>query len=156
MSAVSNYIEGLLRGGQHHFATEDVVVALGGGRSAVVRALARLRAKGEVATPQRGFYVVVPPEYRSLGCLPPEQFVPQLMEWAGGPYYIALLSAAAFHGAAHHRPQRAQVMVRKPRSPIVCGHVRVDFHVRAGIEEVAVVVRGERERGGGGGGASGT
>ena len=31
----------------------------------------------------RGFCVIVPPEYRRLGCLPPEQFVLQLMEHHG-------------------------------------------------------------------------
>jgi hypothetical protein len=59
----------------------------------------------------RGFHVIVPPEYRSLGCLPPEQFAPALMETLGMPYYAGLLSAAQFHGAAHQRPQVFQVVV---------------------------------------------
>lgn len=52
---------------------------------------------------------------------------------------MALLSAAAYHGAAHQRPQRFQVMVRSPRAPIACGQVYVDFHVRSNLERTAVV-----------------
>jgi len=44
--------------------------------------------------PYRGFYVIVSPEYRSLGCRPAEQFIPDLMEYLGEVYYAGLLSAA--------------------------------------------------------------
>ena len=139
MGVFIDYIQGLLQRGQHHFTTEDAVEALGGDRRSVARALGRLKAKGELATPQRGFYVVVPPQYRMLGCLPAEQFVPQLMDRMEEPYHVALLSAAQFHGAAHHKPQRFQVMVRRQRSSIECGQVCVDFHVRRDLERAAVV-----------------
>jgi len=43
--------------------------------------LSRLAAKGAIASPAREFYLIVPPEYRGLGCLPAEQFVPALMEF---------------------------------------------------------------------------
>lgn len=38
---------------------------------------------------------------------------------------MGLLSAAQYHGAAHHRPQEAQVMVAKSRRPIVADAVLV-------------------------------
>jgi predicted transcriptional regulator of viral defense system len=139
MSVVAKYINGLLEIGQHHFTTEEAMRAVGGERSAISRALKRLISKGELASPHRSFYVVVPPEYRVLGCLPPEQFVPQLMEKTGDLYHVALLSAAQFHGAAHHKPQRFQVMVGKPRASIECGRIRVDFFVRRDIDHVSTV-----------------
>ena len=77
---------------------------LGVSAAAARQALSRLAAKREIASPARGFYVVVPPEYRRLGCLPADQFIPSLMEHRKIPYYVALLSAAQYHGAAHHRP----------------------------------------------------
>ena len=43
------------------------------------------------------------------------------------PYYVALLSAAAYHGAAHQKPQVFQVMIPKARRGLECGGVRVDF-----------------------------
>lgn len=87
-------------------------------------ALRRLARKAAIAPPARGFHVIIPPEYRRLGCLPPEQFIPQLMAARGLVYYVSLLSAAKLHGAAHHRPQQFQVMVERPRPPIICGQVR--------------------------------
>ena len=139
MSAVASYIKRLLRQGQHHFTTEDAVRALDGERKPIARALRRLIEKGELASPMRGFYVAVPPEYTAIGCLPAEQFIPQLMATLGEPYYVGLLSAAQLHGAAHHRPQRFQVMVPGPRSSIECGRVAVDFHVRKDLARVATV-----------------
>jgi predicted transcriptional regulator of viral defense system len=80
--------------------------------------------------PYRGFYVIVPPEYREAGCLLPEQFIPDLMDHLGEVYYAGLLSAAEYHGAAHQRPQVFQVVVAKDRRPIRCGKMRVEFIFR--------------------------
>ena len=82
--------------------------------------------------------MVVPPEYRRLRCLPPEQFVDQLMKFWEEPYYLGLLSAAERHGAAHQRPQSCQVMVRKNRAALSCGEVRVEFIARGDLEKMPV------------------
>jgi predicted transcriptional regulator of viral defense system len=86
----------------------------------------------------RSFHVVVPPKYRRLGCLPSEHFIDQLMEYLGEPYYVALLSAAERHGAAHQRPQSLQVMVSKNRPQVDCGQVRVLFIARGDLERMPV------------------
>ena len=52
--------------------------------------------------PYKGFYTIVPPEYRTAGCIPPEQFIPDLMDYLGEAYYAGLLSVSEYHGAAHH------------------------------------------------------
>jgi predicted transcriptional regulator of viral defense system len=106
---------------------------------AVRASLRRLKHRGEIANPHRGFHVIVPPEYRRLGCLPAEQFVPQLMESLSETYYVSLLSAAELHGAAHHRPQAFQVMLAANRKPIVCGQVRVQFIARRDLARTPVV-----------------
>ena len=80
----------------------------------------------------------MPPEYRRLGCLPADQFVPALMVRRNARYYVGLLSAAQYHGAAHHRPQEFQVVVERNRPPIVCGAVRVAFVARRNLEAVPV------------------
>src|SRR5690606_23758923 len=99
-------------------------------------ALHRLAKAGLVANPAHSFWVILPPEYRRLGCLPPDQFVPALMERLGIPYYAGLLSAAQYHGAAHHRPQEFQVMVERGKRPIQCGAVRVAFVARKRLAQV--------------------
>src|ERR1700753_361629 len=101
MPRAAEFIVELAARGRYHFTTDEAVASLGGHVPAVRAALRRLKAKGQIADPHRGFHVVVPPEYRRLGCLPADQFVPQLMEQLAEVYYVALLSAAELHGAAH-------------------------------------------------------
>lgn len=131
-------IEDLSARGQYHFTSAELRATLGVSAAAARQALSRLAAKGAVASPARGFYVIVPPEYRRLGCLPAEQFVPALMELRKVPYYAALLSAAQYHGAAHHRPQAFQVMLGSNRPAISCGAVRVSFVARRNVSDVPV------------------
>jgi len=132
------YLEGLASRGYYHFTSREAREALGASPNATARALNRLVQKGHLASPERGFYVIVPPEYRSLGCLPAEQFIPDLMAERGLSCYAGLLSAAEFYGAAHHRPQVFQVFLARNRRPIECGKVRVAFIARKRVEEVPV------------------
>ena len=130
------YIARLASTGRHHFTSIEARNALGVSGDAAKLALNRLSRQKLIASPARGFYVIVPPEYQSIGCLPADQFIPALMERLDLPYYAGLLSAAQFHGAAHHRPQEFQVMVPKSRRQIHCRKVRVAFIVRKGLNEV--------------------
>lgn len=132
------YIEDLVAHGRHHFTTPSAITTIGGSDDAVRAQLRRLKRRGRIASPMRSFHVVVPPEYRRLGCLPAEHFIDQLMEELHEPYYVALLSAAARHGAAHQRPQSLQVMVPKNRTVLECGQVRVVFIARADLEQMPV------------------
>lgn len=132
------YIDGLASRGRHHFTAEEAIATLQGGVSAVRAQLRRLKDRAVLAEPIRGFLIIIPPEYRHLGCLPAEQFVPQLMALANEPYYLALLTAAQRHGAAHQRPQVVQVMVRKNREAIECGKVRVEFIARGDLDKMPV------------------
>ena len=112
--------------------------ALGVSSAASKLALGRLNKQRKVASPARGFYVIVPPEYRSLGCLPADQFIPALMEYRKLRYYAALLSAAQYHGAAQHRPQEFQVALARNRGSIACGAVRASFIARHRIHAVSL------------------
>jgi len=124
---LSQYIDGLQAKGSYCFSGEEVDAALESGTVATRAALRRLKQHGAIAMPFRGFYVIVPPEYRQIGCLPANQFVPSLMEYLNEPYYAGILSAAECYGAAHQRPQAFQVVTEHSRSGILCGTVKVDF-----------------------------
>lgn len=139
MAGAAQFIVEQAARGRYHFTTDEAVASLGGSLPAVRAALRRLKAKGAIADPHRGFHVVVPPEYRRLGCLPADQFVPQLMEQLAEVYYVALLSAAEIHGAAHQRPQSFQVMVKSNRRSLHCGEVHVQFVARKDLERTPVV-----------------
>jgi predicted transcriptional regulator of viral defense system len=141
MQSARQYLEDLQKRGRHHFSTDEAVRAMGGSVIATRAALRRLKVKGEIADPHRGFHVIVPPEYRDVGCVPADQFVPQLMEYLAEPYYGALLSAAAYHGAAHQKPQVFQVMLQRRRRHIECGQVRVEFTSRRDMAKTTVMER---------------
>lgn len=131
------FIEGLLASSRYSFTTAEARAALALSPPALKVALHRLTRRQAIVSPQRGFYVIVPPEYRSLGCLPPDQFLPSLMKALEVPYYAGLLTAAQYYGAAHQRPQEFQVLVERARRRITCGRVRVAFMVRKKLRLVA-------------------
>ena len=133
-----DYIASLAATGRYCFTSSDARKALGVSPDAAKLALNRLARQKLIVSPARGFYVVVSPEYRSLGCLPADQFVPELIQRRGQSYYAGLLSAAQYHGAAHHRPQEFQVLLAKAHRPIRCGQVRVAFIVRKRLQDVPV------------------
>lgn len=133
--SAKEYIAELAARGQHHFTSADARTALAVSADAAKLALNRLAKQGRIASPSRGFYVIVPPEYRSLGCLPADQFMPALMKHKQLTYYAGLLSAAQYYGAAHHRPQEFQVLLEKNRRAVRCGKVRVRFVARKRIKE---------------------
>lgn len=138
MAKAQQYISDLAAGGRYHFSTADMAKTLGISHNAARLSLYRLAKHGLVASPARGFYIVIPPEYRSLGSLPADQFLPVLMEWRKIPYYAGLLTAAQYHGAAHHRPQVFQAMVVKNERPIDLGSVRIRFIARKRLRRVSV------------------
>ncbi len=132
------YVSDLAASGRYHLASREVQSALGISAAAAKLALNRLAKKNVIASPARGFYVIVPPEYRSLGCLPADQFIPALMKHLDLAYYAGLLSAAQLHGAADQQPQEFQVFLAKNRRSIQCGAVRVAFLARKRLAEVPV------------------
>ena len=138
MSKAGQYITDLAARGQYHFTPEQMRSDLGVSAAAAKLALLRLAKQKLIASPQRGFIVILPPEYQNLGCLPADQFIPALMARQKLPYYAGLLSAAQYHGAAHHRPQEFQVVTGKNRRSITCGAVRVTFVARKRVTEVPV------------------
>ena len=134
----SSLVDDFAAAGRYHFTAAEMSTSLGVSPAAARLALSRLANKGMIASPARGFYVVVPAEYRRLGCLPPEQFIPALMAHRSRRYYTALLSAAQYHGAAHHRPQTFQVALTGYRRPMSCGSVSVSFITRKRLVAVPV------------------
>src|SRR5258705_11442149 len=65
---VRQYISDLAARGRYDFSPREVQSALGVSADAVKLALNRLAKQKLVASPVRGFWLIIPPEYRSLGC----------------------------------------------------------------------------------------
>jgi predicted transcriptional regulator of viral defense system len=137
-STLAEYVEGLQGSGRYWFARDEVAEALGGSDVAREAALRRLRKKGRIISPKRGFYVIVPVEYRSAGSPPASWFIDDLMAFQRRPYYVGLLTAAAIHGAAHQQPQVFQVVTDVPMRPVEVARLRIEYHRNRNLPEVPV------------------
>jgi predicted transcriptional regulator of viral defense system len=124
---LSDYIHKLASQGKCYFTTESANEFLKTGKTAVKSSITRMLFNKQLASPAKGFYIIVPPEYQILGCLPADQFIPYLMEYWQSKYYAGLLTAAMYHGASHQQPQTFQVVVEKNRRPIQCGRIKINF-----------------------------
>ena len=81
---------------------------------ALALALNRAVKKGRIKSVHKGYYVIIPPEYASQGAPPPPLFIDGLMKHLKRPYYVGLLNAATYHGAAHQQPQEFTVITGLP------------------------------------------
>lgn len=81
---------------------------------AVRSALRRLLFANEIVTVYKGFYSIIPVSYALRGTVPQEFYIDHLMRYLRRPYYVGLLNAAAFYGAAHQQPQSFSVVTSLP------------------------------------------
>lgn len=107
---LSDFVDELQSRGRYSFTKTEATDALECSVPALTLALNRLAKKRRIAMVRRGLYVIVPHEYSVRGILPPEWFINELMSFLSAQYYVGLLTAAEFHGAAHQRPQQFQVI----------------------------------------------
>lgn len=90
--------------------------------------LDRLREKGEIINIRKGFYTLLPIEYQSMGAIPVEFYIDDLMDYLSKKYYVGLFSASMFHGAAHQQPQEYFVISEAPKPrKIVNEHFIINF-----------------------------
>lgn len=82
--------------------------------TAIKFALKRLVDKKQIISIHKGYYLIIPPQYRSKGTLPPTLFLDAFMKELNRPYYLAMLNAAAYHGASHQQPQEFFVVTSFP------------------------------------------
>ena len=103
--------------GKVTFSLEDVRLAFPSLKNTrITEELSRLKAQGVIHTPHRSFFVTIPVQYARLRQTPPSYYIDAMMRHLKRPYYLASLSAAALHGAAHQRPMRTFVMTQLPFS----------------------------------------
>ena len=106
----------------------------------IATSLNRLVVQKIITSPAKGFYVIVPTEYALTGVISPLFFIDQMMEYLKRDYYIGLLNAAEFYGAAHQRPQTFTIVNAYPE--IRSGersNIRFVFISRKNIEDRYIV-----------------
>jgi len=131
---LSELVDSYQATGRYVLTRDRALDALSISDEALKKAVQRLVVKRRLAVPRRGFFIIVPMEYREAGSPPPAWFIDELMRFSGQPYYVGLLSAASLHGAAHHQPQEFQVVTNKQLRPAVAGRARLRFFRKRHIE----------------------
>jgi len=136
---LADYVADLQSKGRYTFTRDEAQKVLALSDLALKKSLERLAKKKSIVLVHRGFYVVVPFEYRARGILPPEWFISDLMQFMGLKYYVGLLSAAAIHGAAHQQPQEFHVVIPRSQRDIRTGNLSIRFFKKAHFSSTPVV-----------------
>jgi len=125
------YIDELRADGKYSFTTEVLHIQLGVSENALKKTLQRLKNKKSIVMVRRGFYVIVPPEYRAKGIIPTSFYVNDLMKFLNRDYYVGLLNAAAYYGAAHQQPQSYSIITEGiALRPIKSDKVNIHFFIK--------------------------
>ena len=104
--------------------------------------LKRLNKKNKIRHIMKGFYAIIPPEYRNRKIIPPELFIDQLFAYLDRPYHVGLLSAAALHGASHQQAMEYYIFIDKPAiRPTNVEGLKINYVVKNTIPELGVEKR---------------
>ena len=126
MTALHAFVDNRLAAGRGWFSRDDAL-ACGIAPSALSSALTRAVAKGKLACPRRGFYLIVRPEHRSSGAADPAEWIDPLMKHQGLGYRVSLLRAAAHHGSSHQAAMIFQVVAPRQLRDLTLGAHRLQF-----------------------------
>ncbi len=129
---LDKYLEDLLSVGKLSFSINQLVKSFPDfSLNALQMNLKRLNKKNKIRHIIKGYYVIITPEYRSRKIIPPELFIDQLFEYLNRPYYVGLLSAAAFHGASHQQAMEYYVFIDKPAiRPTTVEGLKINYVVK--------------------------
>jgi len=131
MSSLHEFIDSQLVRGRAFFSKPAALAEFRQTPLAFQAAVARLTKKGRLASPRRGFYLILRPEDRLLGAPDPARWIDPLMKHLELDYRVSLLRAAAFHGSAHQAAMVFQVITHRQLQGIEIGRQRIEFLYQA-------------------------
>jgi predicted transcriptional regulator of viral defense system len=139
---LEDFTDDLRSKGRYSFSLEEARTSIDVSDEALKKALNRVTNKGKILPVRKGFYLVIPPEYSTKHVLPPSMFIAPMMAYLNKPYYVGLLSAAAFYSASHQAPQEFFVMtVRPPLRSIRKSNLKINFIIKSRIDASLLVDR---------------
>lgn len=104
--------------------------------AAIKSSLSRLSKKEKIVSIYKGYYLIISSQYSSIGILPPALYIDAFMRFLNRPYYVGLLNAAAYHGAAHQQPQEFFVVTNLPTlRPTLRKGIKVNYVSKNSIDE---------------------
>ncbi|HZJ79631.1 MAG TPA: type IV toxin-antitoxin system AbiEi family antitoxin [Dysgonamonadaceae bacterium] len=124
---VAKYINQLLSYEEYSFSLNELVENISKSETSIKSELNRLVAKKEVINLRKGFYLIIPPRYSVAQRLPIQLYIEKLFNYLDRNYYVALLSAAKFHGASHQQIQRDYIITETPKFKDISKNT-IDIH----------------------------
>ena len=117
--ALSDLVDDLQAGGRLTFTREEAMATLGVSAGALNQAALRLARRDRLVARRRGFFVIIPLEFRSRGAPPPERWVPEFVRFLGAREQVT-----------EQVGDEVLVTVGRPLRPARCGHYEVRFRVQ--------------------------
>lgn len=135
---VANFVASVQGSGRLTFSVRDIEIRTGVTGESLQRALGRHAATGAITRISRkaDFFLIVPPEYRTLGAPPVDWWLGDLMDHFDLPHYLGLLSAAEAHGSAHFAVMETQVVTSRWLRPLQIGRTQLRFFANSDISNV--------------------
>ncbi len=112
---VANYIKQLLSYEEYSFSLDELIANIHKSETSIKSELSRLIAKKEIVNLRKGFYLIITPRYSSAQKLPIQLYCEKLFKYLDRNYYVALFSAAKFHGASHQQVHKDYIITEKPK-----------------------------------------
>jgi predicted transcriptional regulator of viral defense system len=136
--SINDWVENLASKGRHSFSLNEVRNAFANDTEAAIKLkLTRLVRKKKIISIHKGYYLIITSQYASRGVLPPALFINGLMKFLERPYYVGLLNAAAFHGAAHQQPQEYFVVTNFPAlRPTIKKGIKINYISKKEVHEL--------------------
>lgn len=105
-------------------------------------ALKLLVDKELIISIHKGYCLIILPQFRLKGIPPPFLFLDAFMKELDRPYYLALLNAAACHGASHQQPLEFFVVIDFPvLRPMQKKGLKINYISKKEIPELLLDIR---------------
>lgn len=139
---LEEFIFDLRSKGRYTFSLSEIRNRFHQSNEAIKKAIQRLKRKNEIALVRNEFYVIITPEYKSVGMIPPSLFVGELMMFLNREYYVGLLDAASYYGAKSNKPQSISIITTKPSlRNVEKDNIGVTFYVKKQWSKTDVVMK---------------
>jgi predicted transcriptional regulator of viral defense system len=127
MNLFNNYVKKLRASGRRYFTLNEAITELGIKKENLLACVYRLKKKGELFSPAKGLYIMIPSEHYNLGSVPAAELVPILMQYWNLNYYAGLTTAAMYYGSSHQKPQVFQIILDKQiHRPLIFGQIKIE------------------------------
>lgn len=131
---LSEFVDNLESKGRCCFLKTEARDAIGSSEIALYESIRRLIHKKRLSLIRGNFFAIIPVTFKHKGIIPADWFIHPFMQSQELPYYVSLLTAANYYGAAHQKPQVFQVITKKKMRKITKNGLRIEFYSNRNID----------------------